>query len=273
MTCLAALVAAGGLAVLAAQPHPAQAGQAGPITHASTSTSSNDAPPSRDVSTSPADTTGVEPTTTASVDPPPAPPNPVPVTTPAASKPVQDLGTQHKTSSTADLPIADVGWDVPLPAPHLAPPHVDRDDLARQLTRRGWSNGQLADSALVDVDGCRLLPAAADAWRTLQAAAAADGLVLGTSQCYRSLADQTAAQQEWCAEHTCQNAATPGRSMHGWGLAVDVAVDGKTIGFASPAFRWLVQHGPEFGFYHPDWADAAGTAPEPWHFEYQAPIG
>jgi LAS superfamily LD-carboxypeptidase LdcB len=96
--------------------------------------------------------------------------------------------------------------------------------------------------------------------------------VLGASQCYRSLGDQVAAQSDWCAEQSCQSAAAPGHSMHGWGLAVDVAVDGRTIGFDSPAFRWLVERGPDFGFYHPSWADAAGSAPEPWHFEYQGSL-
>jgi LAS superfamily LD-carboxypeptidase LdcB len=125
---------------------------------------------------------------------------------------------------------------------------------------------------MADVNGCTMLPAAADAWRTMQGAAAADGVILRSTQCYRSIGGQVAARDSWCGADACQYASQPGRSMHGWGLAVDVSAGGHAIDFDSPEFRWLVDHGAEYGFYHPDWAEPSGDAPEPWHWEYQAPI-
>ncbi len=213
-------------------------------------------------------TTAVQPAVASAVLGDTATPAPPGATTPARAR--QDR--KSRPLGADEVPIGDTGWDVPLPAPHQTPPHVDRDDLVRQLQQRGWVNGQLGALALVDVDGCVMIPPAASAWRTMKAAAAADGVILGASQCYRSIGGQVAARDNWCAADDCQYAAQPGRSLHGWGLAVDVTAGNHTIDFGSREYAWLVAHGPEYGFYHPDWADPTGDAPEPWHFEYQGPI-
>jgi LAS superfamily LD-carboxypeptidase LdcB len=137
----------------------------------------------------------------------------------------------------------------------------------------GWVNGELGAQALVDVDGCTMVPAAAEAWRVMRFVAAAEGVALRSSQCYRSIGGQVAARDSWCAtEERCQFAAQPGRSLHGWGLAVDVTAGGHAIDFDSPEYAWLAAHAAEYGFYHPEWADPTGDAPEPWHWEYQAPL-
>ena len=60
--------------------------------------------------------------------------------------------------------------------------------------------------------------------------------------------------------------ATPGTSVHGWGLAVDLC--GGIESFDTSEHAWLVAHGPAFGWHHPSWAEAGGSRPEPWHFEY-----
>jgi len=61
-------------------------------------------------------------------------------------------------------------------------------------------------------------------------------------------------------------AAVPGTSNHGWGTAVDLC--GGIESFGTPQHEWLVVNGPMFGWYHPSWAQAGGSKPEPWHFEY-----
>jgi LAS superfamily LD-carboxypeptidase LdcB len=61
-------------------------------------------------------------------------------------------------------------------------------------------------------------------------------------------------------------AATPGRSHHGLGLAVDLC--GGINSFGTAAHLWMVQHASLYGWYHPDWAGAGGSLPEPWHWEY-----
>ena len=30
----------------------------------------------------------------------------------------------------------------------------------------------------------------------------------------------------------------------------------------------MKQNGPLYGWFHPSWAAAGGSLPEPWHFEY-----
>jgi LAS superfamily LD-carboxypeptidase LdcB len=61
-------------------------------------------------------------------------------------------------------------------------------------------------------------------------------------------------------------AATPGTSVHGWGLAVDLC--GGVERFGTTQNTWLLAHAPAHGWSHPAWAAAGGSRPEPWHFEY-----
>jgi LAS superfamily LD-carboxypeptidase LdcB len=61
-------------------------------------------------------------------------------------------------------------------------------------------------------------------------------------------------------------AAVPGTSNHGWGLAVDLCGGVQTYG--TPAFQWMKEFGPRFGFHHPAWAEPTGSKPEAWHWEF-----
>ena len=61
-------------------------------------------------------------------------------------------------------------------------------------------------------------------------------------------------------------AATPGRSQHGWGLALDLC--GGVERFDTAAFMWMKANAPSYGFIHPDWAEPGGGRPEPWHWEF-----
>ncbi len=63
-------------------------------------------------------------------------------------------------------------------------------------------------------------------------------------------------------------AATPGQSNHGWGVAIDINENPGRMTFSSPLYIWLKTNGPRFGYYHPQFAEPDGSAPEPWHFEY-----
>ncbi|MBO1750881.1 M15 family metallopeptidase [Actinotalea sp. BY-33] len=61
-------------------------------------------------------------------------------------------------------------------------------------------------------------------------------------------------------------AATPGRSNHGWGLAVDLC---SSETGSSTVMQWLLENGPTYGWDNPDWARSGGSGPyEPWHWEY-----
>lgn len=76
----------------------------------------------------------------------------------------------------------------------------------------------------------------------------------GPDSAYRTLARQQYWKKYWCGKGRCQNAATPGRSNHGWGKAADIA-------------QWVQQKlmhrvGKKAGWTH-------GEVPwEPWHFTF-----
>jgi hypothetical protein len=61
-------------------------------------------------------------------------------------------------------------------------------------------------------------------------------------------------------------AAVAGTSNHGWGVAVDLC-DGVES-FGTPQHRWMQENAMAFGWFHPSWAQAGGSKPEPWHWEY-----
>lgn len=69
-------------------------------------------------------------------------------------------------------------------------------------------------------------------------------------------------------------AAHPGTSHHGWGVAVDFSGFGGVGQFDQPLYRWMVEHGPAYGWVHPAAMGPGGAGPhEPWHWEYAGPAG
>jgi len=38
--------------------------------------------------------------------------------------------------------------------------------------------------------------------------------------------------------------------------------------FGTAQYKWMSQHGAEFSWAHPGWAEPRGGKPEPWHWEY-----
>lgn len=128
-----------------------------------------------------------------------------------------------------------------------------------------YANGFLPDSVLCPLQtapGQRLVAAAAAAFDRMSAfRAATTGSLLCVTDSYRDYASQVAV---FAAKPSL--AATPGRSNHGWGLAVDLC--GGAQSSDSEVFRWLQRNAPTFGFVHPAWAEPGGRLPEPWHWEF-----
>ena len=127
-------------------------------------------------------------------------------------------------------------------------------------------NGFLPISALCALStapGQRLIAPAAAAFDRMSAAFKA---TFGTPVCvtdsYRDYAGQVAV---FSAKPNL--AATPGRSQHGWGRAVDLC--GGVQSFGTPAYLWLKANAAAFGYEHPDWAEPGGGRPEPWHWEFR----
>ncbi len=126
-------------------------------------------------------------------------------------------------------------------------------------------NGMLPAGALCPVwgaEGERLAPGAAASFSAMSKAYAAQtGTPLCITDSYRSLPEQLAvktARGSW--------AATPGTSRHGVGMAVDLC--GGVEDFGSAVHHWMRQNAPLYGWFHPSWASAGGSLPEPWHWEY-----
>lgn len=116
-----------------------------------------------------------------------------------------------------------------------------------------YANGQLPDSALRPIaGGGYLIPPAAAAWNALaQRIYEETGQKIAPKGPYSSY--RTVAAQVEMKNIYGSNAATPGTSNHGWGLAVDTAWDAV-----------INQYGAHYG-WQKRWSDASW---EPWHFKH-----
>ncbi|HTM59650.1 MAG TPA: M15 family metallopeptidase [Burkholderiales bacterium] len=134
--------------------------------------------------------------------------------------------------------------------------------------------------AEIDDDGreYRLIPAAADAWRKMKAAAAAEGVVLKLISAFRSVDRQVEILKEKLAEgqtvdEILSASAPPGYSEHHTGRAIDIDTDGAApleIEFErTPAFAWLSRNAARYGFVlsFPE-GNRYGYQYEPWHWFY-----
>lgn len=150
-------------------------------------------------------------------------------------------------------------------------------------TQRGLLVQSEADPATLVVIGRNdagrdilLTPAAAAAWRELQAAAARASITLLPLSGFRSVDRQAEIiRAKLTAGQTIADilrlVAAPGYSEHHTGRALDIGSPGYTSldeSFAeTAAYRWLVAHASTFGFNLSYPADNPhGIAYEPWHW-------
>lgn len=124
-------------------------------------------------------------------------------------------------------------------------------------------NGQLPESSLCTLfDGhTQMRSDAAVVFAELnQAFVAQFGADLCLASGYRTLAQQRSVKAQKGGL-----AAAPGKSNHGWGLAVDLC-SSETSG---AHWAWLNENGPLYGMDNPSWARPGGVGPhEKWHWEY-----
>ncbi|GCD21615.1 hypothetical protein CTKZ_31770 [Cellulomonas algicola] len=123
-------------------------------------------------------------------------------------------------------------------------------DLAR------YGNGRIPPDALAPVGstGHRLWAPAAQAFGDLTAAAARDGVRIGITDSYRSYDAQVDVAARKGLYSQGGLAAAPGTSPHGWGLALDLALDDR-------AQAWMRANAGTYGFVE-------DTPREPWHWVY-----
>ncbi len=146
------------------------------------------------------------------------------------------------------------------PASLSAGSHVDRL-LGNGLDRQQLAEGAVPDGATVFDDHlpavARLDPALAEALRTAATDAAEVGVQLVINSGWRSAAYQErlfseAVDERGSADAAARWVATPERSSHVSGDAVDIGDDGGRT--------WLSEHGARYGL-------CQVYANEPWHFE------
>jgi len=124
----------------------------------------------------------------------------------------------------------------------------------------------------------RLTPRAAQAWRELRTAAAADGVELQLVSAYRSLDYQAGLlrrkrDQGQSLDDILAVSAAPGYSEHHTGLALDLTTPGSPV-LETPfedtaAFAWLQSHAGDHGFHLSYPRDNLhGLLYEPWHWRY-----
>lgn len=137
-------------------------------------------------------------------------------------------------------------------------------------------NGRLPSAILRSIGGYQGLPPTNNAYGQLVMEAASAGVYLSLTGCYRSLTEQVdlfldryGLERTVYGSKTYQGktyylkkgeatAATPGNSVHGFGLAVDFCMaDGKPL--TRKAINWLQTHGPSLG-----WRQSIDS--EPWHW-------
>lgn len=116
----------------------------------------------------------------------------------------------------------------------------------------GYSNGHVPTSALENVHGFKVAPGVADNLNALLDAAQQAGVwnpnepyATGT---YRTLDQQVALY----AKQGPDWAATPGKSMHGWGEAIDFTMNNPQL------ISWLKDNAEKYGFKN--------HTKEPWHY-------
>lgn len=123
-----------------------------------------------------------------------------------------------------------------------------------------------------------LIPAAAEAWQSMKAAALEDGVTLYLVSAFRSVERQCELIQAKLergekVEAILEVLAVPGYSEHHTGRAIDLLTPGaRPLDEAfeqTPAFEWLTSSAQKFGFYlsYPR-GNRSGYYYEPWHWCY-----
>ncbi len=178
--------------------------------------------------------------------------------------------TRHEASRPAGWKVAGDAHDYRRSQSKESAP---RTPIKEALKAAGYENGRLDERAVEKLGDkwgeVKLHKDAADAFRKMSDAFEAEfGRPLqfvGPRSGYRSYAQQVEIKEEAKRKKRPQMAATPGYSNHGWGLAVDLEDLG---GFDGKEYQWMLEHAIKYGYVHPYFARESGSAPEPWHWEY-----
>ena len=153
--------------------------------------------------------------------------------------------------------------------PEPAPPEgAPADAPPPEGGTSGWFGDPPPPPDIVRVRGFRVATVLAPRLAALLAAADVDGISLKGSG-YRSRDRQIELRRKHCgpthfdiwerrSSQFRPPTATPGRSMHERGLAIDFTQHGRALTRESSGFRWLMQNAARFGLKN--------MPSEPWHW-------
>ncbi len=163
---------------------------------------------------------------------------------------------------------------------HLAALGISNELIASRGLRECEEAVRL-ESAEIGTDGRNhlLVPAAAEAWRSLKAAALADDIALFIVSAFRSIDRQAEIVRRKLEigdsiENIVTICAPPGYSEHHTGCAVDISTPGSNaleVEFEqTAAYAWLIKRAVEFGYRlsYPI-GNPWGYQYEPWHWCFQ----
>jgi len=121
-----------------------------------------------------------------------------------------------------------------------------------------YGNGKIPTGALSSIgQGSHTMWApAAQAYQTLRAAAARDGVTIKATDSYRPYEQQVDLAQRKGLYSQGGLAAKPGTSEHGWGLSLDLDLNTK-------ALTWMRAHAKDYGFNE-------NVPRESWHWTFTA---
>ena len=134
---------------------------------------------------------------------------------------------------------------------------IPEDKLRTILNVSKYNNPTINKS---DGGRVRLFTDASLALDNLLAAATHANIKLKINSAYRTYTDQERVYNQNCSRGGCKPpTASPGRSNHGFGLAVDLANSGGAkLATSMPEYTWVVENASRFGFKR--------IASEAWHW-------
>jgi zinc D-Ala-D-Ala carboxypeptidase len=186
----------------------------------------------------------------------------------------------QKTVSEAPSTKTQTKPETPEAKPTPAPKKEEGVDNV--LGHLPYSEASSSELEPITSDGrIRMRKAAADAFKTMQEAAQADGISILPLSGFRSLKDQDKVffglkqQRGQEASKRAEVSAPPGYSEHHTGYAIDIG-DGKVPATnlsqnfeETAAFRWMKKNAPRFNFEisFPK-NNQQGVSYEPWHWRF-----
>jgi len=178
-------------------------------------------------------------------------------TTSKATSATTSGGVSAAPSAAWERLVSTVAPERRTAAAPTSPGRLNADGIPADLAAYG--NGKVPASALASIGhgSHRLWTPAAQAFRSMEAAAAKAGVDIGVTDSYRSYEAQVDVARRKGLYSQGGLAATPGTSDHGWGRSLDLDLDSR-------ALAWMRAHADEYGFDE-------NVPRESWHWTYSPP--